>query len=98
MWAVLFLFAFFRLFAKNKRFLMWYVKIFGILPCLLFGVLPLAAGALVGGEIAAVLGMLSTMAWVSGGCYVLLWLVSIFWAFPIKRKIRALNKQLAQLG
>lgn len=97
-WAVLFLFAFFRLFAKNKRFLMWYVKIFGILPCLLFGVLPLAAGALIGGEIAAVLGMLSTMAWVSGGCYVLLWLVSIFWAFPIKRKIRALNKQLAQLG
>lgn len=97
-WAVLFLFAFFRLFAKNKRFLMWYVKIFGILPCLLFGVLPLAAGALVGGEVAAVLGALSTMAWVSGGCYVLLWLVSVFWAFPIKRKIRALNKQLAQLG
>ena len=97
-WAILFLFAFFRLFAKNKRFTMWYVKIFGILPCLLFGVVPLVVGAILGGEVAATIGMLSTLAWVSGGCWVVLWLVSIFWAFPIKRKIRRLNKQLKQLG
>ena len=93
-WFVLLLFAFFHIFARNKRFLMWYVKIFGLLPCLIFGVAPLVLGAVLGGEIAAVLGMISTMAWVSGGCYVLLWLLSIFWAFPIKRKIRALDRQL----
>lgn len=97
-WAVLFLFAFFRLFAKNKRFLMWYVKIFGVFPCLLFGVLPLVGKAVAGGEIAAVLGAVSTLTWISGGCWVLLWLVSIFWAFPIKRKIRALNRQLKAFG
>ena len=48
--------------------------------------------------IAAVLGAVSTLTWISGGCWVLLWLVSIFWAFPIKRKIRALNRQLKAFG
>ena len=98
-WLILFLFAFLHLFAKNKRFTMWYVKLFGFLPCLIFGVAPLVAGAIVpgmegGAEIAGILGMISTMTWISGACYILLWVISIFWAFPIKRKIRAYNKQL----
>ncbi len=98
-WLILFLFAFLHLFAKNKRFTMWYVKLFGFLPCLIFGVAPLVAGAIVpgmegGAEIAGILGMISTMTWISGVCYILLWIISIFWAFPIKRKIRAYNKQL----
>lgn len=98
-WLILFLFAFLHLFAKNKRFTMWYVKLFGFLPCLIFGVAPLVAGAIVpgmegGAEIAGILGMISTMTWISGACYILLWIISIFWAFPIKRKIRAYNKQL----
>lgn len=98
-WLLLFLFAFLHLFAKNKRFTMWYVKLFGFLPCLIFGVAPLVAGAIVpgmegGAEIAGILGMISTMTWISGACYILLWIISIFWAFPIKRKIRAYNKQL----
>ena len=98
-WLILFLFAFLHLFAKNKRFTMWYVKLFGFLPCLMFGVAPLVAGAIVpgmegGAEIAGILGMISTMTWISGACYILLWIISIFWAFPIKRKIRAYNKQL----
>lgn len=98
-WLILFLFAFLHLFAKNKRFTMWYVKLFGFLPCLIFGVAPLVAGAIVpgmegGAEIAEILGMISTMTWISGACYILLWIISIFWAFPIKRKIRAYNKQL----
>lgn len=98
-WLILFLFAFLHLFAKNKRFTMWYVKLFGFLPCLIFGVAPLVAGAIVpgmegGAEIAGILGMISTMPWISGACYILLWIISIFWAFPIKRKIRAYNKQL----
>ena len=96
-WLILFLFAFLHLFAKNKRFTMWYVKLFGFLPCLIFGVAPLVAGAIVpgmegGAEIAGILGMISTMTWISGACYILLWIISIFWAFPIKRKIRAYNK------
>lgn len=98
-WLILFLFAFLHLFAKNKRFTMWYVKLFGFLPCLIFGVAPLVAGAIVpgmegGAEIAGILGMISTMTWISGACYILLWIISIFWAFPIKRKIRSYNKQL----
>ncbi len=97
-WGILFLFAFFHIFAKNKRFMMWYVKLFGFLPCLIFGVAPLLAGVLLPAEAAAgmgaLLGMISTMTWVSGACYLLLWIVSVFWAFPIKRKIRRLNRMV----
>ena len=97
-WGILFLFAFFHTFAKNKRFMMWYVKLFGFLPCLIFGVAPLLAGVLLPAEAAAgmgaLLGMISTMTWVSGACYLLLWIVSVFWAFPIKRKIRRLNRMV----
>lgn len=99
-WLILFLFALLHTFAKNKRFTMWYVKIFGGIPCLIFGValkvlgMPAVANALFAGEttVTAMLGAISTMTWISGGCYLLLWLVSIFWAFPIKRKIRKLRK------
>lgn len=80
-----------------KKQAVYYVVWF--LPCLIFGVAPLVAGAIVpgmegGAEIAGILGMISTMTWISGACYILLWIISIFWAFPIKRKIRAYNKQL----
>ena len=100
-WVILFLFAFFHTFAKNKRFTMWYVKIFGAIPCLIFGVvlkvmgIPAVAAALMGADGAtalAVLGAVSSMTWISGVCYLLLWLVSIFWAFPIKHKIRKLRR------
>ena len=92
-WFVLFLFALVRIFLKNKRFTMWYVKLFGFFPCLLFGVAPLVAGSVVP-EAAAVTGMLSSLSWISGACYVLLRLISVFWAFPIKRKIRRLKKEI----
>ena len=92
LWAILFLFALVHLISSNKRFTMWYVKLFGFLPCLIFGVLPLVAQSLlkslIGTEIAAILGIVSSLTWISGACYLLLWIVSIFWAFPIKRKIR----------
>lgn len=100
-WVILFLFSFFHMFAKNKRFTMWYVKIFGGIPCLIFGVvfkvlgIPAVATALMGAEAATMLPMLgaiSSLTWISGGCYLALWLVSIFWAFPIKRKIRRLRR------
>lgn len=92
-WFVLFLFALLRIFLKNKRFTMWYVKLFGFFPCLIFGVAPLVAGSVVP-EAAAVTGMISSLSWISGACYVVLWLISICWAFPIKRKIRKLKKEI----
>ena len=95
-WAILFLFAFFHMFAKNKRFTMWYVKLFGFLPCLLFGVVPLVLPLIMkNATVAALCGMISSLSWISGACYLLLWIVSIFWAFPIKRKIRKLKSEIA---
>lgn len=106
LWLVLAIFALVHAFTKNKRFTMWYVKLFGFLPCLLFGVLPLAAKGLltglIGGETGAIIGTLlgaiGTLTWISGACYILLWLLSIFYAFPIKRKIRKVNKELKLRG
>ena len=40
------------------------------------------------------MGMISSLSWISGACYVVLWLISICWAFPIKRKIRRLKKEI----
>lgn len=103
-WAIMFLFAFLRLFSKNKRFTMWYVKLLGAIPVIIFWLAPIVAGWVIPqyfptllGEFAwalpVLLGALGTMTWVSGICYVVLWLLSIFWAFPVKRKIRKMIKQ-----
>ena len=100
-WGLLFLAAFIRIFTKNKRFTMWYVKLLGFIPCLLFFVVPLAPPSLFASvlgvsatTVSSILSMISTMTWISGICYILLWIVSIFWAFPIKRKIRACKREL----
>lgn len=104
-WLILFLFAFFHTLAKNKRFTMWYVKLLCLIPPLIWlalKLLPIVApkvpalndmwngehGVLVQGLHSGI----STYAWVSGICYVLLWIFSVFWAFPIKRKIRKERK------
>lgn len=97
LWFILFLFAFFRIFVKNKRFTTWYVKLVGCWPCIIFFLVPfaLAKAAPQVAEIAAWAGAFtafSSMAWISGACYLLLWLFSICWAFPIKHKIRKLRK------
>lgn len=126
MWVILFLFAFFHMFARNKRFMTWYVKLFCFWPCIIFFIVPLAAkpvltsvfpqiyeqvcdsivqflsgslnvavdSAAAGQIFAAALSAIKTAAWISGVCYLLLWLISIFWAFPIKHKIRKLKKGL----
>lgn len=99
-WLILFLFALIHLFLKNKRFTMWYVKLLGFTPCFIFWVLPLVLksaltsvlDAEAGAIAAGILGAISSMMWISGACYLALWIVSIFWAFPIKRKIRKLRK------
>ena len=104
-WFVLFLFAFFRLFAKNKRFMMWYVKLLCWIPSIIWLVLtlfPVVASKVSflsdfwngdnSAVVHAVFKGISSLTWINGLCYVLLWLVSIFWAFPIKHKIRKERK------
>ena len=104
-WVILALFALLRIFTKNKRFTMWYVKLFGCYPCILFWLAPLLANTLApavaaeaAGTVTAALAMISSTAWISGLCYLLLWAISIFWAFPIKRGIRKCKKQLKTVG
>lgn len=120
LWLILFVFSFIHMFAKNKRFTMWYVKLFCAWPCILFFVVPWLAqtvlvtafpevvtsiagafsglgitleGEAAAGVVTAVISAFKSSMWISGVCYLVLWAVSIFWAFPIKHKIRKLKKQ-----
>lgn len=106
LWFILFLFSLIHIFTKNKRFMMWYVKLLCWIPGMIWLALTLASipavmSPLVGalsmelpvGVITSVIGGMSS--WGTGIsyiCYWILWIVSIFWAFPIKIKIRRLNK------
>lgn len=106
-WFILALAALFRTFAKNKRYMTWYVKLFGFIPALVFVglfvvktwgpalIFKSMAEETLGLVMAAVSGV-SSFTWVCGLCYILLWLVSIFWAFPIKHKIRKERKLCKQ--
>ena len=107
LWMILFLFAFFHLFAKNKRFTSWYVKLFCWIPpliWLLLALFPKVAtkvsfiSSFWNGEnsalVKAVFGGIGSMTWISGLCYLLLWIVTLFWAFPIKRKIKKVRKEV----
>ncbi|MDE7440370.1 MAG: hypothetical protein K2N23_07685, partial [Clostridia bacterium] len=102
-WVILFLFSFFHLLAKNKRFTMWYVKLICWIPPVIWlalKLLPMLANKFFsdvwngeyGAVIKSIVSSISSFTWISGLCYILLWLVSIFWAFPIKRKIRKERK------
>lgn len=105
LWLILFLFSLFHMVAQNKRFTMWYVKLFCWIPAIIWLVLVLIPRLATkisfvndfwngdnGNVVRAVFGGISSLTWISGLCYVLLWLVSIFWAFPIKHKIRKERK------
>lgn len=124
LWLILFLFAFFHMLAKNKRFMMWYVKLFCAWPCIIFYLIPLLVKKVLAtvfpdiytqvmefvvnfaentmhvtitteqasGLFNSVLSAFQTYAWISGICYLLLWVISICWAFPIKHKIRQLKR------
>lgn len=90
MWFILAVSAGTHILRKNKIFLTWYVKIFGLLPCLLFGVLPLLIGASVGGKTSFALSAIGTTAWISGACFLVFSLVSLFWLYPARSTIRRL--------
>lgn len=97
-WIILFLFSFFHMFARNKRFTMWYAKLAGCWPCIIFwGILSFGGAKLapqfaVAAKFAELLTAFSSLTWISGICYLLMWAISICWAFPIKHKIRKMRK------
>ena len=105
LWIILAILAFIKIFCKNKRFTMWYVKAFCWLPCILLVLVPTLAvsltglvGGLLPASAAQAYSLVTSLGLsfggsgiVSGICLALLWIVSIFWLFPIKRKIRKLN-------
>lgn len=96
LWLVLAIFALVHIFTPNKKVAMWYVKAFGLLPFLLFVVLPIVALAVLPSfvaEMPAVAASFLGMTVVSAVCYVALWLVSIFWCHPIKKCLAAAEEE-----
>lgn len=92
MWLLLGIFAFAHIFAQNKTFRTWYVKVFGFLPCLIFGVAPLIAKAALKSKLNATahaaLSAVGSMTWISGACFIALVLVSWVFIYPARRKIK----------
>lgn len=100
LWLIMAIAAFRRLFSKNKKVGMWYTKLVCIWPCILFFILPCVALAVLPGYL-GVEGLLSGISVVIGGsgivtgiCYLLMWAVSIFMCFPVKRKLRRLKAEI----
>lgn len=92
LWAILALLAFLHIFLPNKKVGMWYVKLLCWLPCFIFFIAPPAALAVAPNfvELPAVVSSLAFggMTFISGICLLVLWLVSIFWCHPIKKRIK----------
>ena len=92
LWAILALFAFLHIFLPNKKVGMWYVKLLCWLPCFLFFIAPPLALAVAPNfvELPAVVSSLAFggMTFISGICLLVLWLISIFWCHPIKKRIK----------
>ena len=103
LWAILALFALLHIFLPNKKLGMWYVKLLCWLPCVIFFIAPKAAATLLPNflpaESAQMVGMLSSVTFgsmtiVSGICLLVLWLVSIFWCHPVKKRIKRCKQAL----
>ena len=91
LWLILALFAFIHIFTRNKKVSMWYVKLTGLTPFLLSVVIPFVAVALlpwVIPQVPAITILCGGMTIASAVCYIALWLISIFWCHPIKRRIK----------
>lgn len=99
LWAVLAVFALLHILLPNKKVAMWYVKLTGFLPCLLFFVLPMAATSLlpkVLGDLPSIFSAVSfgSLAFISGICYLAMWVVSIFFCHPVKKRIKACKRAM----
>ncbi len=99
LWAVLAVFALLHILLPNKKVAMWYVKLTGFLPCLLFFVLPMAATSLlpkVLGDLPSIFSAVSfgSLTFISGICYLAMWVVSIFFCHPVKKRIKACKRAM----
>lgn len=98
LWAILALFALLHIFLPNKKLGMWYVKLTGLLPCLLFMIAPTVALAIVPGMMEMPFALpaiaFGGLTFVSAICLLLLWIVSIFWCHPIKKRIKRCKQAL----
>ena len=99
LWAVLAVFALLHILLPNKKVAMWYVKLTGVLPCLLFFVLPMAATSLlpkVLGDLPSIFSAVSfgSLTFISGICYLAMWVVSIFFCHPVKKRIKACKRAM----
>ena len=97
-WLILALFALVHIFTPNKKVAMWYVKLLGLLPFLLFVALPLLALAVLPAfvpSMPAIAAAFLGMTVVAAVCYVALWLISIFWCHPIRERIEAAREKQA---
>ena len=96
LWIILALLALLHIFIPNKKVGMWYVKLFGWMPCLLFSILPAvgltAAPAFIPNaqQMAGIFSAINigSFALVSGICLLVLWIISIFWCHPVKKRIK----------
>lgn len=102
LWVLLALLALLHIFLPNKKVGMWYVKLTGLLPFLLFFALPAIALAvlpqtqILPAQIASLLPALSvsSMTFLSALCLLALWIVSIFWCHPVKKRIERCKRVL----
>ena len=98
LWLILAVFALAHIFTPNKKVAMWYVKLFGLAPFLAFVAVPILALAVLPSlipELPAIAATFLGMTVVSAVCYVALWLVSIFWCHPIKKRLGMIEENNA---
>ena len=98
-WVFLLFFALLHILLPNKKVSIWYVMAFGALPALLFWVIPFVLGKILGlfsnemlGIISVVLGAIGSYAWISGICFLFVWILDMVWAHRIKRQLNSIEK------
>lgn len=100
LWAILALLAFLHIFLPNKKVGMWYVKLLCWLPCFIFFIAPTVGLSIASGfvELPAILSSFAFggMTFISGICLLVLWLISIFWCHPIKKRIKRCTRAIKE--
>ncbi len=103
-WAILAFFALLHILLPNKKVGMWYVKMTAFLPFFIFLLVPTLA-LLLGPQLIpafpAQLASLSIkfagMTYVSALCLLALWIISIFWCHPVKKRIKQCKQEISLL-
>ena len=94
-WIFLLFFSLLHILIPNKKLSIWYIEAFGSLPTALFWLLPLGLRLILRASfppIAAVLGAMSSYAWISGICFLVVTILDRVWASPIRRRIKDAEK------